>query len=60
MATVAEKNGPDALKYSLKDAEVSRVLNVCSPGQLCRIEGDMRNFTHDVYFFVKIDSISAK
>ena len=59
-AIVAEKNGPTALKYTLKDSEVSRIMSICSVGKLCRIEGDVRNFSHGVFFFVKIDSISAK
>jgi hypothetical protein len=56
---VAEKNSLIALPYTLKDNEISRILNTCSVGKRCRIEGDVRNFTHDVFFFVKIDSISA-
>ena len=59
-ATVAEKSSMYALKYTLKDNEVDRILKTCSVGRLCRIEGDMNGLTHDVYFFVKIDSVSAK
>ncbi len=57
---VAEKNQPDALKYTLKDNEISRILKTCTVGRRCRIEGEVRNFTHGVFFFVKIDAISAK
>jgi hypothetical protein len=59
-ATVAEKSNINALKYTLKDNEISRILKTCSVGKLCRIEGSMNGLTHDVYFFVKIDSVSAK
>jgi hypothetical protein len=59
-ATIAEKSNINALKYSLKDKEISRILKTCSVGKLCRIEGYMNGLTHDVYFFVKIDSVSAK
>jgi hypothetical protein len=60
-ATIAEKSDNKyALKYTLKDNEITRILKVCSVGKLCRIEGEMSGLTHDVYFFVKINSISAK
>jgi hypothetical protein len=57
---VAEKNGADALKYTLKDNEISRILKTCPVGRRCRIEGEVRNFSHGIFFFVKIDTISAK
>ena len=57
---LAEKSTNVALKYTLKENEISRILKFCSVGKLCRIEGDVRNFTHGVFFFVRINSISAK
>lgn len=60
-ATIAEESrNKYALKYTLKDKEISRILKTCSVGKLCRIDGDMSGLTHDVYFFVKINSVSAK
>jgi hypothetical protein len=60
-ATIAEESrNKYALKYTLKDNEISRILKICSVGKLCRIEGEMSGLTHDVYFFVKINSVSAK
>ena len=59
-AIVAEKNSSTALKYTLKDKEIRRILSTCSVGRRCRIEGEVRNFTHGIFFFVKISSISAK
>jgi hypothetical protein len=59
-ATIAEKSDQIALKYTLKEKEITRILKICSVGQKCRIEGSMSGLTHDVYFFVKIDSVSAK
>src|SRR5436190_6387695 len=38
-ATIAEKNNIHALKYTLKDNEISRILKTCSVGKLCRVEG---------------------
>jgi hypothetical protein len=35
-ATIAEKSNVNALKYTLKDNEVSRILKTCSVGKLCR------------------------
>jgi hypothetical protein len=61
MATIAEESHSKyALKYTLKDNEISKILKICSVGKLCRIEGDMSGLTHDVYFFVKINAVSAK
>jgi hypothetical protein len=59
-AIVAEKNSENALKYTLKDSEIARILQTCSVGKVCRIEGQMRGMSHDVFFFVKIDSMSVK
>jgi hypothetical protein len=59
-ATIAEKSEKYALKYTLKEKEIDRILKICSVGQKCRIEGSMSGLTHDEYFFVKIDSVSAK
>jgi hypothetical protein len=59
-ATIAENSGRSSLKYTLKEREISRILKVCSVGKLCRIEGAMSGLTHDVYFFVKIDAVSAQ
>src|SRR5262245_12834669 len=60
-ATIAEKSStPYALQYTLKDKEISRILKTCSVGKLCRIEGLVSGLSHDVWFFVKIDSVSAK
>ena len=59
-ATIAEKSSRYALPYTLKENEISRVLKTCSVGKLCRVEGYVNGLTHDVWFFVKIDSLSAK
>jgi hypothetical protein len=59
-ATIAEKSSKYALQYTLKEKEISRILKTCSVGKLCRIEGVVSGLTHDVWFFVKIDSVSAK
>ena len=60
-ATIAEESrNKYALKYTLKDNEISKILKICAVGKLCRIDGEMSGLTHDVFFFVKINSVSAK
>jgi hypothetical protein len=59
-ATIAEEKSKHALKYTLKEDAIIRLLRKCSLGKPCRIVGYVNGLSHDVYFFVKIDTISAK
>ena len=56
-ATIAEKPGQAALRYTLKGETVRRLLSVCSFGKLCEISGQMNGLTHDVFFWEQIYSI---
>ena len=58
--TIAEKATKSALKQSLKDETISRLLRACRVGASCKVSGSVLNLSHDVFVFVKIDSISAK
>jgi hypothetical protein len=39
---------------------ISRVLKTCSVGGPCRIEGVVKNLTHGVFIFVRVDSASSQ
>jgi hypothetical protein len=58
-ATIAEKSGRAALRYTLKEETVRRLLSVCSLGKLCEISGQMNGLSHDVFFWVHIYSITG-
>jgi hypothetical protein len=58
-ATIAEKSGKAALRYTLKDETVRRLLSICSLGKPCEISGQMNGLTHDVFFWVQIYSITG-
>jgi hypothetical protein len=59
-ATIAEEStAKHALKYTLREKTVIQVLRVCTLGKPCRIEGLMNGLTHDVYFWVRVDSVTA-
>src|SRR6202022_2037370 len=59
-ATVAEESRTKyALKYTLKEKAISQILKICSLEKTCRIVGYMNGLSHDVYFWVKINSVSA-
>ena len=58
--TIAEKSTRSALRQSLKEETVSRLLRACRVGAFCRVSGSVLNLSHDVYVYVKIDSISTK
>lgn len=58
-ATIVEKSGKSALRYTLKEATIRRLLNTCSRGKLCEISGQMSGLTHDVFFWVQIYSITG-
>ena len=58
--TIAEKSTRSAVKQSLKEETVSRLLRACRVGASCRVSGSVLNLSHDVYVFVRIDSISAR
>jgi hypothetical protein len=61
LATVAEESTAKyRLKYTLRENAIIRILRTCSLGKLCRIVGYVNGLSHDVYFWVKIDSVSAK
>jgi hypothetical protein len=60
LATIAEKTTKTPLsRYTLREATIRRLLGTCSLGNACRITGCMNGLSHDVYFFVKIDSVST-
>ena len=58
-ATIAEENG---VRYrtprALGDKTIIRLLRSCSLGKPCRISGLMSGWSHDVWFWQRIDSIS--
>lgn len=58
-ATIAEKSGRTALRYTLKEETIRRLLSVCSVGKLCEISGQMNGLTHDVFFWVQIYSVTG-
>jgi hypothetical protein len=58
--TIAEKRGGSAVRQSLKEETIARLLRTCRVGASCRVAGAVLNLSHDVFVFVRIDSISAK
>jgi hypothetical protein len=58
--TIAEKSTKSALRQSLKEDTISRLLRACRVGASCKVSGSVLNLSHDVFVFVRIDSISAK
>ena len=58
--TIAEKSAGSVLKQSMKEDTINRLLRACRVGASCRVSGSVLNLSHDVFVFVKIDSISAK
>jgi hypothetical protein len=58
-ATIAERSGRTALRYTLKEETIRRLLNVCSLGKLCEISGQMNGLSHDVFFWVQMYSINS-
>ena len=58
-ATIAEKSGKSALRYTLREETIRRLLKVCSIGEPCEISGQMSGLTHDVFFWVEIYSITG-
>jgi hypothetical protein len=61
LADLAEESDTGyALKYSLKEKAIIQILKSCSLSKLCRVVGYVNGLSHDVYFWVRIDSVSAK
>jgi hypothetical protein len=61
LADLAEETDTgSALKYTLKEKAIIQILRSCSLGKLCRVVGYVNGLSHDVYFWVRIDSMSAK
>jgi hypothetical protein len=58
--TIAEKRTGSALRQTLKEETISRLLRTCRVGAPCRVSGSVRNLSHDLFVFVRIDSISAR
>jgi|SRR5579885_394753 len=57
-ATIAEEKNKYALRYTLREKTIIRLLRTCSLGDLCQIVGYMNGLSHDIWFWVKIDAIS--
>src|SRR5450432_384414 len=53
-ATIAEESRTQyALRYTLKEKAIVRLLKTCSVGKPCRVVGYVNGLSHDVYFFTK-------
>jgi hypothetical protein len=57
-ATIAS-NGPRG-PHELGNETVVRLFRTCSIGKPCRIIGLINGWSHDIWFWQRIDSISAK
>jgi hypothetical protein len=58
--TIAEKSSGAAVRQSLREESIARLLGSCRVGAPCKVTGSVLNLSHDVFVYVTIDSISAK
>jgi hypothetical protein len=58
--TIAERSTGSALRQSLKEDTIKRLLGVCRVGKSCRVSGLVLNLSHDVYVYVRVDSIQLQ
>ena len=58
--TIAEKSSGAAVRQSLREESIARLLGSCRVGASCKVTGSVLNLSHDVFVYVTIDSISAK
>lgn len=58
--TIAERSTGAALRQSLKEETIKRLQSICVVGKSCRVSGLVLNLSHDVYVYVRVDSIQAQ
>ncbi len=58
--TIAERRGGAAVRRSLKEDTIRRLLDACRVGASCKVTGSVLNLSHDVFVYVKIDSLSSR
>jgi hypothetical protein len=57
--TIAEKSAGTAIRQTVKETAIIRLLGSCRVGASCKVSGSVLNLSHDDFLFVRIDSISA-
>ena len=58
--TIAERSTGSALRQSLREDTIRRLQGICRVGRSCRVSGLVLNLSHDVYVYVRVDSIQAQ
>ena len=58
--TIAERSTGTALRQSLREETIKRLLGICRVGTSCRVSGLVLNLSHDAYVYVRVDSIQLQ
>jgi hypothetical protein len=58
--TIAERSTGAEIQQSLREDTIRQLRASCTVGQSCKVSGSVLNLSHDVFVYVKIDSISRE
>jgi hypothetical protein len=58
--TIAEESTGSAVRQSLREETIRRLLGACRVRASCKVSGSVLNLSHDVYVYVRIGAISPK